>query len=79
MKIDLGTNCKKFRSFPCSLNLSTQNKIYPYKYTRRTNTLSNTKILLVKRKCGEQGAGMYLGFNRDVMKEKYERAIQKNV
>ena len=43
---------------------------------KHENSFGKTEMWYIVE--AEQGAGIYLGFNRDVTKEEYERAIQEN-
>ena len=51
-KIDLGSNCDSFEFSLHLLNLSMQKTIYQYKSTLPTTMPSQTKIVMVKPKCG---------------------------
>ena len=80
---DLGENVKDFPFFPVLIkfidakeNLSVQvhpSDEYALKYE---NSFGKTEMWYIVE--AEEGAGIYLGFNRDVTKEKYETAIKEN-
>ncbi len=80
---DLGTNCKKFPFFPVLIkfidakqDLSVQVHPSDEYALKHENSFGKTEMWYIVE--AEQGAGIYLGFNRDVTKEEYERAIQEN-
>lgn len=80
---ELGENVKVFPFFPVLIkfidakeNLSVQvhpADDYALKYE---NSFGKTEMWYIVE--AEQGAGIYLGFNRDVTKEEYETAIKEN-
>ena len=80
---DLGENLKDFPFFPVLIkfidakeNLSVQvhpSDEYALKYE---NSFGKTEMWYIVE--AEQGAGIYLGFNRGVTKEEYETAIKEN-
>lgn len=82
-KAELGTNILDFSFFPLLIkfidaksNLSVQ--VHPsddYALTHE-NSLGKTEMWYIVE--ADEGAGIYLGFNRDVTLEEYERAIKKN-
>lgn len=82
-KNELGSNLKDFEFFPAlnkfidaKQNLSVQvhpSDIYALK---NENSYGKTEMWYIVE--AEEGAGIYLGFNRDVTKEEYEAAIKEN-
>ncbi len=80
---ELGENVKDFPFFPVLIklidakeNLSVQvhpSDDYALKYE---NSFGKTEMWYIVE--AEEGAGIYLGFNRDVTKEEYETAIKEN-
>lgn len=82
-KKELGKNVKDFPFFPVLIkfidakeNLSVQvhpSDEYALKYE---NSFGKTEMWYIVE--AEQGAGIYLGFNRDVTKTEYETAIKEN-
>ena len=80
---ELGENVKVFPFFPVLIklidakdNLSVQvhpSDEYALKYE---NSFGKTEMWYIVE--AAQGAGIYLGFNRDVSKEEYETAIKEN-
>jgi len=79
---DLGTNCKNFPFFPVLIkfidakqDLSVQVHPSDEYALKHENSFGKTEMWYIVE--AEKGAGIYLGFNRDVMKEEYERAIQE--
>ena len=80
---ELGENVKAFPFFPLLIkfidakqNLSVQ--VHPsdeYALTHES-TYGKTEMWYIVE--AEQGAGIYLGFNRDVTKEEFEEAIKEN-
>ena len=80
---DLGTNCKKFPFSPVLIkfidaeqNLSVQVHPSDNYALQNENSFGKTEMWYIVE--AEQGAGIYLGFNCDVTKEEYEKAIQEN-
>lgn len=80
---ELGKNIKGFPFFPILIkfidakeNLSVQ--VYPSdEYAlKHENSFGKTEMWYIVE--AEQGAGIYLGFNREVTKEEYETAIKEN-
>ena len=80
---ELGENVKGFPFFPVLIkfidakeNLSVQ--VHPSdKYAlKHENSFGKTEMWYIVE--AEQGAGIYLGFDRDVTKEEYEAAIKEN-
>ena len=79
---DLGTNCKKFPFFPVLIkfidakqNLSVQVHPSDEYALKDENSFGKTEMWYIVE--AEQGAGIYLGFNRNVTKEEYETAIKE--
>jgi glucokinase-like ROK family protein len=79
---DLGTNCKKFPFFPVLIkfidakqNLSVQVHPSDEYALKHENSFGKTEMWYIVE--AEQGAGIYLGFNRNVTKEEYETAIKE--
>lgn len=82
-EIDLGTNCKNFPFFPVLIkfidakqNLSVQVHPSDEYALKHENSFGKTEMWYIVE--AEQGAGIYLGFNRDVTEEEYKQAIQDN-
>ncbi len=80
---DLGTNCKKFPFFPVLIkfidakqDLSVQVHPSDEYELKHENSFGKTEMWYIVE--AEQGAGIYLGFNRDVTQEEYETAIKEN-
>ena len=80
---DLGTNCKNFPFFPVLIkfidakqDLSVQVHPSDEYALKHENSFGKTEMWYIVE--AEQGAGIYLGFNHNVTKEEYERAIQEN-
>ena len=80
---DLGKNCKDFPFFPTLIkfidskqDLSVQVHPSDDYALKNENSFGKTEMWYVVE--AEQGAGLYVGFKRDVTKEEYERAIQEN-
>ena len=81
--LEWGENTKKFPFFPVLIkfidaeqNLSVQvhpSDEYALKYE---NSFGKTEMWYIVE--ADEGAGIYLGFNRDVTKEEYEAAIKEN-
>ena len=79
---DFGENAKRFPFFPILIklldakqNLSVQvhpSDDYALKYE---NSFGKTEMWYIVE--GEEGAGVYLGFKRDVTKEEFEKAIEE--
>ena len=83
VETDLGTNCKKFPFFPVLIkfidakeNLSVQVHPSDEYALKNENSFGKTEMWYIVE--AEQGAGIYLGFNRDVTQEEYETAIKEN-
>ena len=79
---DLGENVKDFPFFPVLIkfidakeNLSVQVHPSDEYALANENSFGKTEMWYIVE--AEQGAGIYLGFNRDVTKEEYERAIKE--
>lgn len=79
----LGKNTQGFPFFPVLIKLIDAKQdlsvqVHPSdEYAlRHENSLGKTEMWYIVE--AEQGAGIYLGFNRDVTKEEYETAIQEN-
>ena len=82
-KNELGSNLKDFEFFPAlnkfidaKQNLSVQ--VHPSDIYALKNEGSYGKTEMWYIVEAEEGAGIYLGFNRDVTKEEYEQAIKEN-
>ena len=82
-KADLGVNCEGFPFFPMLIkfidakdDLSVQVHPSDDYALKNENSFGKTEMWYVVE--AEQGAGLYVGFKRDVTKEEYERAIQEN-
>ena len=80
---DLGTNCKKFPFFPVLIkfidakqDLSVQVHPSDEYALKHENSFGKTEMWYIVE--AEKGAGIYLGFNRDVTQEEYETAIKEN-
>ena len=79
---DLGENVKDFPFFPVLIkfidakdNLSVQVHPSDEYALKNENSFGKTEMWYIVE--AEQGAGIYLGFNRDVTKEEYETAIKE--
>lgn len=79
---ELGKNIKAFTSFPVLIkfidakeNLSVQVHPSDEYALKHENSFGKTEMWYIVE--AEQGAGIYLGFNRDVTKEEYETAIKE--
>ena len=82
MEKDLGEKAKAFAFFPvlnkfidAKQDLSVQVHPSDEYALKNENSFGKTEMWYIVE--AEQGAGMYLGFNRDVTKEEYENAIQE--
>lgn len=80
---DLGENVKKFPFFPVLIkfidakaDLSVQVHPSDDYALKNENSFGKTEMWYIVE--AEKGAGIYLGFNRDVTKEEYETAIKGN-
>ena len=80
---DLGENVKDFPFFPVLIkfidakeNLSVQVHPSDEYALKHENSFGKTEMWYIVE--AEQGAGIYLGFNRDVTKEEYETAIKES-
>ena len=80
---ELGENVKKFPFFPVLIkfidakeNLSVQVHPSDEYALKNENSFGKTEMWYIVE--AEQGAGIYLGFNCDVTKAEYERAIKEN-
>ena len=80
---DLGKNVKKFPFFPLLIkfidakqDLSVQVHPSDEYALQNENSFGKTEMWYIVE--AEQGAGIYLGFNRDVSQEEYKSAIQEN-
>ena len=80
---ELGENAKDFPFFPVLIkfidakqNLSVQVHPSDDYALKNENSFGKTEMWYIVE--AEQGAGIYLGFNRDVTKEEYESAIKEN-
>ena len=80
---DLGENAKKFPFFPVLIkfidakqDLSVQVHPSDEYALKHENSFGKTEMWYIVE--AEQGAGIYLGFNRDITKEEYETAIKEN-
>ena len=80
---DLGENVKDFPFFPVLIkfidakdNLSVQVHPSDEYALKHENSFGKTEMWYIVE--AEEGAGIYLGFNRDVTKEEYETAIKEN-
>ena len=79
---ELGENVKNFPFFPVLIkfidaeqNLSVQVHPSDEYALKHENSFGKTEMWYIVE--AEQGAGIYLGFNRDVTKEEYENAIKE--
>ena len=82
MEKDLGEKAKAFAFFPvlnkfidAKQDLSVQVHPSDEYALKNENSFGKTEMWYIVE--AEQGAGIYLGFNRDVTKEEYENAIQE--
>lgn len=82
-KMDLGANVKLFPFFPVLIKFidakeSLSVQVHPSdEYAlKNENSFGKTEMWYIVE--AEEGAGIYLGFNRDVTKEEYEQAIKEN-
>ena len=82
MEKDLGENAKAFAFFPvlnkfidAKQDLSVQVHPSDEYALKNENSFGKTEMWYIVE--AEQGAGIYLGFNRDVTKEEYEIAIKE--
>ena len=82
-KKDLGENVKDFPFFPVLIkfidakeNLSVQVHPSDEYALKNENSFGKTEMWCIVE--AEEGAGIYLGFNRNVTKEEYETAIKEN-
>lgn len=80
---DLGKNCKNFPFFPmlaklidAKQDLSVQVHPSDAYALKNENSFGKTEMWYIVE--AEQGAGIYLGFKRDVTKAEYEEAIQNH-
>ena len=80
---ELGENVKAFLLFPVLIkfidakeNLSVQVHPSDEYALKNENSFGKTEMWYIVE--AEEGAGIYLGFNRDITKEEYERAIKEN-
>ncbi|MBQ8407004.1 MAG: ROK family protein [Clostridia bacterium] len=80
---DLGVNCNGFEFFPMLIkfidakdNLSVQVHPSDDYALKNENSFGNTEMWYIVE--ADEGAGIYLGFKKDVTKEEYERAIKEN-
>lgn len=80
---ELGRNVKEFPFFPVLIklidakeNLSVQVHPSDEYALKNENSFGKTEMWYIVE--AEQGAGIYLGFNRDVTKEDYQKAIKEN-
>ena len=80
---ELGEKAKKFPFFPVLIkfidaeqNLSVQVHPSDEYALQNENSFGKTEMWYIVE--AEEGAGIYLGFNRTVTKEEYERAIKEN-
>ena len=80
---ELGEKAKAFPFFPVLIkfidakeNLSVQVHPSDEYALKHENSFGKTEMWYIVE--AEQGAGIYLGFNRDVSKEEYETAIKEN-
>ncbi|MBO5362779.1 MAG: class I mannose-6-phosphate isomerase [Clostridia bacterium] len=80
---ELGENAKAFPSFPVLIkfidakeNLSVQVHPSDEYALQHESSFGKTEMWYIVE--AEQGAGIYLGFDRDVTKEEYEAAIKEN-
>ena len=82
-EMDLGENVNIFPFFPVLIkfidakeNLSVQVHPSDEYALKHENSFGKTEMWYIVE--AEQGAGIYLGFNRDVTKEEYKTAIKEN-
>jgi len=82
-KAELGSNLEGFEFFPLLIkfidakqNLSVQVHPSDSYALKNENSYGKTEMWYIVE--AEEGAGIYLGFNRDVTKEEYEQAIANN-
>lgn len=82
-KADLGKNCESFPFFPMLVklidakqDLSVQVHPSDAYALKNENSFGKTEMWYIVG--AEEGAGIYLGFQRDVTKEEYERAIAEH-
>lgn len=80
---DLGSNLSGFEFFPvlnkfidAKQNLSVQVHPSDAYALKNENSFGKTEMWYIVE--SEEGAGIYLGFNRDVTSEEYKRAIEQN-
>ena len=80
---DLGENTKNFPFFPMLIkfidakqDLSVQVHPSDDYALKNENSFGKTEMWYIVE--AEEGAGIYLGFNKDVTKEEYEKAIKEN-
>lgn len=80
---ELGENIKGFPFFPLLIkfidakeNLSVQVHPSDEYALKNENSFGKTEMWYIVE--AEEGAGIYLGFNRDVTKEEYEQSIKEN-
>ena len=80
---DLGTNCEGFPFFPMLVklidakqDLSVQVHPSDSYALKHENSFDKTEMWYIVE--AEEGAGIYLGFKRDVTQEEYETAIKNN-
>ena len=80
---ELGENVAEFSFFPVLIkfidaaqNLSVQVHPSDEYALKNENSLGKTEMWYIVE--AQPGAGIYLGFNRDVSKEEYEKAIKEN-
>ena len=79
---DLGDNCKGFSFFPVLVKLIDANaklsvQVHPADAyaLKNENSLGKTEMWYIAD--ADEGAGIFLGFNRDISREKFERAIKE--
>lgn len=82
-KADLGVNCEDFPFFPMLIklidakeNLSVQVHPSDAYALKHENSFGKTEMWYIVD--AEEGAGIYLGFKREVSQEEYEKAIENN-
>ena len=82
-KEELGSNLSDFEFFPvlnkfidAKQNLSVQVHPSDAYALKNENSFGKTEMWYIVE--AEEGAGIYLGFNRDVTSEEYKRAIEQN-
>ena len=80
---ELGVNCRNFPFFPMLIkfidakdNLSVQVHPSDEYALANENSFGKTEMWYIVE--ADEGAGIYLGFNRDVTQEEYKRAIAEN-